>query len=208
MDARYPASAHRQSRGAGEGARRGTAGRRQSRGPAHPDRAYRERTAPLVDYYRGQGALKSVDGMAPIAEVASAIDRLLDAGSAKKASRKKAAAKSGSPPRRWPGKRDSDDEGNERARSLPRPSSPSVGASADRGRKAATRGRRRCAKANRAEVDERQLNPLISPASSRRSSNDAGPREPGRVSCYRLRQPLPKTGQSISAGRFPSRQQE
>jgi adenylate kinase len=53
---------------------------------------YREQTAPLIDYYRGQGALKSVNGMAPISEVTSAIDRVLDAASAKKATRKKAAS--------------------------------------------------------------------------------------------------------------------
>src|ERR1700721_2491257 len=46
--------------------------------------AYREQTAPLVDYYRWQGALKSVNGMAPISEVASAIDRVLDPAPAKK----------------------------------------------------------------------------------------------------------------------------
>src|SRR6202043_2054397 len=40
--------------------------------------AYREQTAPLVDYYRWQGALKSVNGMASVAEVAGAIDRVLE----------------------------------------------------------------------------------------------------------------------------------
>jgi adenylate kinase len=55
--------------------------------------AYREQTAPLVDYYRWQGALKSVNGMAPISEVASAIDSVLEAVPAKKATRKKAASK-------------------------------------------------------------------------------------------------------------------
>jgi adenylate kinase len=55
--------------------------------------AYREQTAPLVDYYRSQGALKSVNGMAPITEVASAIDRLLDAAAPAKKPRKKAASK-------------------------------------------------------------------------------------------------------------------
>jgi adenylate kinase len=54
--------------------------------------AYRALTAPLVDYYRGQGVLKSVNGMAPIADVAAAIDRLLDAP-AKKAARKKDTVK-------------------------------------------------------------------------------------------------------------------
>jgi adenylate kinase len=39
--------------------------------------AYREQTAPLVDYYRWQSSLKSVDGMATIPEVASAIDQVL-----------------------------------------------------------------------------------------------------------------------------------
>ena len=33
--------------------------------------AYREQTAPLIDYYRLQGVLHSVDGMAPIADVTS-----------------------------------------------------------------------------------------------------------------------------------------
>jgi adenylate kinase len=38
---------------------------------------YHEQTAPLVDYYRLQGTLRSVDGMASIEEVAKAIDRVL-----------------------------------------------------------------------------------------------------------------------------------
>jgi len=53
--------------------------------------AYREQTAPLVDYYRWQGSLKSVDGMAPIPAVATAIDRALrgvPASAAKKAAKK------------------------------------------------------------------------------------------------------------------------
>ena len=39
--------------------------------------AYREQTAPLIDYYRQQGSLRSVNGMAPISEVAAAIDKAL-----------------------------------------------------------------------------------------------------------------------------------
>lgn len=39
--------------------------------------AYREQTAPLVDYYRWQSTLKTVDGMASIEVVAKAIDRAL-----------------------------------------------------------------------------------------------------------------------------------
>jgi adenylate kinase len=42
--------------------------------------AYREQTAPLIEYYRGQGVLRSVDGMAPIPEVTAAIDQVLPVG--------------------------------------------------------------------------------------------------------------------------------
>ena len=41
--------------------------------------AYAGQTAPLVSYYRGRGALRTVDGMAPIAEVAAAIGKVLAA---------------------------------------------------------------------------------------------------------------------------------
>ncbi len=41
--------------------------------------AYRKQTAPLVDYYRGKGALRSVDGMAEIDAVTGAIDEVLSA---------------------------------------------------------------------------------------------------------------------------------
>jgi len=34
---------------------------------------YREQTAPLVEFYRGKGLLKTVDGMAPVEEVTSSI---------------------------------------------------------------------------------------------------------------------------------------
>ncbi len=40
-------------------------------------RAYREQTAPLIAYYRGQRVLRTVNGMAPIPEVAAAIDQAL-----------------------------------------------------------------------------------------------------------------------------------
>jgi adenylate kinase len=41
--------------------------------------AYRELTAPLIAYYRQRGSLRSVNGMAPIAEVTAAIDQALAA---------------------------------------------------------------------------------------------------------------------------------
>jgi adenylate kinase len=55
--------------------------------------AYRDQTTPLTAYYQLQGALRTVDGMAPIPEVASAIDRVLRVPKAK-AERSKPAAKS------------------------------------------------------------------------------------------------------------------
>jgi adenylate kinase len=39
--------------------------------------AYRRQTSPLIDYYGQKGALRVVDGMAPIADVGAAIDRAL-----------------------------------------------------------------------------------------------------------------------------------
>jgi adenylate kinase len=55
--------------------------------------AYREQTAPLVDYYRWHGILRSVDGMAPIPQVAKAIDEVLAPRPKKKPVRKRAAPK-------------------------------------------------------------------------------------------------------------------
>ena len=46
--------------------------------------AYRDQTAPLVTYYQLQSVLRSVDGMVPIAEVSSAIDRALREGATRK----------------------------------------------------------------------------------------------------------------------------
>jgi adenylate kinase len=43
-------------------------------------RAYREQTAPLIAYYRQQGVLRTVNGMAPIPEVTAAIDQALSGG--------------------------------------------------------------------------------------------------------------------------------
>src|SRR5215472_13405749 len=94
--------------------------------------AYREQTAPLVDYYRLQGALKAVDGMAPIAEVAAAINRVLQ-GLPKKAARKKAA-----PPKLSVAKHKAAAKG---ARKKPVLAPPRVSAPAKSGRRAASRSR-------------------------------------------------------------------
>jgi len=55
--------------------------------------AYRDQTAPLVDYYRWQGSLKTVDGMAPIEEVQEAIGRALAPRPARKPVPKEPAPK-------------------------------------------------------------------------------------------------------------------
>ena len=39
---------------------------------------YRLQTAPLIDYYAKKGSLRTVDGMASIAQVSEAIDRALE----------------------------------------------------------------------------------------------------------------------------------
>lgn len=51
--------------------------------------AYRQQTAPLVSYYRDHGSLRTVDGMAPIPDVAAAIDHALAPPPAVAAARKK-----------------------------------------------------------------------------------------------------------------------
>jgi adenylate kinase len=44
--------------------------------------AYRDQTAPLIAYYQLQGVLRSLDGMAPIAEVAAEIEKVLPGNAA------------------------------------------------------------------------------------------------------------------------------
>jgi adenylate kinase len=56
--------------------------------------AYRAQTAPLAGHYAGKGLLRSVDGMAPIDEVTSAIGEQLE-GAASAKRRAKAPSKSG-----------------------------------------------------------------------------------------------------------------
>src|ERR1700681_4153578 len=55
--------------------------------------AYRVQTAPLVSYYQDHGTLRSVDGMAPIAQVSAAIDQILGAGTTAKPALRQAPAR-------------------------------------------------------------------------------------------------------------------
>ncbi|MGK7900882.1 MAG: adenylate kinase [Hormoscilla sp.] len=43
----------------------------------HRLEVYREKTAPLIDFYRGRGQLKSVNGNQPIADVAAALKQAI-----------------------------------------------------------------------------------------------------------------------------------
>jgi adenylate kinase len=67
-------------------------------------RAYREQTAPLVAYYRQRNVLRTINGMAPIAEVTAAIDRALPSVPAGHAGglKKKRTVRSVKPRRRNP----------------------------------------------------------------------------------------------------------
>jgi adenylate kinase len=56
--------------------------------------AYRQQTAPLIAYYRGHGILRSIDGMAPIEQVAGAIEQALNEAPASPAPVPKSASKS------------------------------------------------------------------------------------------------------------------
>jgi len=60
--------------------------------------AYSAQTAPLVAYYRDKGVLRSVDGMAPIAEVTGAIGRSLADAAFRPVPKRPAAAQKGAKP--------------------------------------------------------------------------------------------------------------
>jgi adenylate kinase len=64
-------------------------------------RAYQDQTAPLTAYYALQNVLRPVDGMAPIAEVSKAIDKVLETSAkpaATEATHKEADSRSASKP--------------------------------------------------------------------------------------------------------------
>jgi adenylate kinase len=114
--------------------------------------AYREQTAPLVDYYRWQSVLRTVDGMMPIAEVAKAIDAVLVPRPKKKPVRKRA------PPNRLGGKPKLGQAGA-RKPAVARPAR--TGAERKAARKAAGKSALHKKKSrDLAEVDEGPRNPL------------------------------------------------
>jgi adenylate kinase len=66
--------------------------------------AYRDQTAPLVTYYQLQRVLRSVDGMAPIPQVGSAIDQVLRGAASKKPSAERSRQKAAKIPAGQPAK--------------------------------------------------------------------------------------------------------
>lgn len=100
--------------------------------------AYRDQTAPLAVYYAMNGALKSVDGMAPIGEVAGAIDEALTPA-------REAPARNGAAARKPAGRKST------RKASTGRAAAPRKAAKAARAAKAAkaTRKAAKAAKATR-----------------------------------------------------------
>ena len=148
--------------------------------------AYREQTAPLVTYYQLQSVLRTVDGMAPIADVAGAIDQALRAPAATKPTKQAGEREGGraAPKKQGQSKPASSRIGRKQAR--PRPARGQPQSCRQEGRLEASRQqgqnrqnrqigrpdrlRRQACPAQKqspAEVDETPLNPLITPASSR-----------------------------------------
>jgi adenylate kinase len=99
--------------------------------------AYRAQTAPLADHYARHGALKSLDGMAPIEAVTGAIDRIFAPAPARKAAPRKATAGRASSGRAKPAKR------RAKGRSKPAKSSRGNRAAKAKGRKQTTRAKRK-----------------------------------------------------------------
>jgi adenylate kinase len=113
--------------------------------------AYTAQTAPLADYYRGKGALKTIDGMAPIGEVAQAIGRALADAAFRPVPPRKAGAgarTASTSGKRAAGKASAKAKGSKRAKTPPRPAAkatqrrkpaakPAVGRPVKRGKKPA-----------------------------------------------------------------------
>ncbi len=140
--------------------------------------AYRAQTAPLAGHYAAKGMLKSVDGMAPIDEVAAAIDRHLTPAGAAQGQGGQAAP----PP----------EAGNRQDVQGCRPQGQCPPATAGCGRKTRQEEAGTTQKPYPAEVDESAMNPLIS-CTFRSLTRCRAPARWGRASCYALRYPLQGT---------------
>ena len=173
--------------------------------------AYRDQTAPLVTYYKLQSVLRTVDGMAAIADVANAIDQTLRAPAAKAPTREAAPKKAAEPapkskakaskarangPKTAPAKagRGAAKPANNAAKKAVAKPRAGGAKTANKHREIARPQRfpRQACPAQKqspAEVDETPLNPLITPASMSRVRTMPSPGERGGVSRYRLQTP-------------------
>jgi adenylate kinase len=97
--------------------------------------AYQAQTAPLVDYYRSKGALRTVDGMASIGDVAAEIGRVLADAAFRPVPARKAASRPG---KAATGRKAAPGKAGKR---------PGKAASKPKARKTAPRGRKSAAKA-------------------------------------------------------------
>ena len=129
--------------------------------------AYRARTAPLAVYYAARGMLRTVDGMAPIAEVTAAIDRVL---AIRAPSRTKTAGKAPRKAKTAKGRRPPRPSGQPKRRRRAGAAGPLPGRArwAEKGAEVRFRPRQKQAgtaqNQYQAEVDEAAVNPLISSA--------------------------------------------
>jgi adenylate kinase len=103
--------------------------------------AYQAQTAPLVDYYRGQGSLRTVDGMASISDVGAAIGRALaDAAFRPVVHKAKPAREASSKPRNEPRRGNEPPRGSKRlAKGKPPKAAPRRQAAAKVASKAASK---------------------------------------------------------------------
>ena len=176
--------------------------------------AYEAQTAPLVAYYRGKGALRTVDGMASIADVAAAIGRALADAAFRPVARPARPLRR--PQGRGSGRQSRRPEGR-RVRSGSRPKG-QAGQGCQEGRPRRARagrkagrqsgrppGRQNAAKKPeiraRAEVDEVRRNPLITRRSSRTQFERCRPQSGGEGVALSLGRPLPLHGNAVGTGR-------
>ena len=163
--------------------------------------AYQAQTAPLVDYYRGQGALRTVDGMASISDVGAAIGKALADAKFRPVPASKPPPAPVRPGNRRPRLRRPrrPREGRQEGRQESRQKGPQT-----RGQASLPPGQPRHAKTRKirtfAEVDEVRLNPLITLEFRRTQFERCRPRSAGAGVALSLGTPCGtgRNGQSMS----------
>jgi adenylate kinase len=142
--------------------------------------AYRAQTAPLSSHYAGEGMLKTVDGMAPIEEVAAAIDRILGRGTATvSAARRRPAGRK--PARKRPTARKTAVAGKKRA------AKKAAGKTAKKAaKKASKKGRKKPAVAAARSTQKRAKTAKKSAAKGRKTGRKAGRKSGRKASSRRL----------------------